>query len=119
MGAPTEWEEKTALPDSAWTFLIENCHNSSRSFAQPTMPGKISEMLETHNGTFILPEPGGMTNAVDSVGYKLKVGMASSSSTITALPSRRSDTAGAVSAFSEGLSRGSLSLKSKGKTSVF
>jgi hypothetical protein len=36
---------------------------------------------------FIEHEPGQMTNAVDSVGYKLKVGMASSSSTITALPS--------------------------------
>jgi hypothetical protein len=40
MGAPAEWEEKLAPPDSVSTFLIENCHNSSRSFAQPTVRAK-------------------------------------------------------------------------------
>jgi hypothetical protein len=31
-GAPAEWAEKLSLPDCVWTFLVENCHNSSRSF---------------------------------------------------------------------------------------
>jgi hypothetical protein len=40
MGAPAEWEEKLAPRNSVSTFLIENCHNSSRSFAQPTVRAK-------------------------------------------------------------------------------
>jgi hypothetical protein len=68
MGAPAEWEEKLAPRDSVSTFLIENCHSSNRSFRQPTMPGKISEMLETHNGTVhFCPNGAQKTTAVFSM----------------------------------------------------
>jgi hypothetical protein len=50
-GGPGEWAGKLAPQDSVSTFSIENCRNSNRSFSQPAMRGKISEMPETHNGT--------------------------------------------------------------------
>jgi len=40
MGALAEQAEKLAPPDCAWTFLTANCHNSSRSFRQPTVRAK-------------------------------------------------------------------------------
>jgi hypothetical protein len=40
MGALAGWEGKLALRDSVLTFLIENYHNSNRSFIQPAVVRK-------------------------------------------------------------------------------
>jgi hypothetical protein len=39
-GASAEWARKLAPRDSAWTFLIENCHNSNKSSSQLDMRAK-------------------------------------------------------------------------------
>jgi hypothetical protein len=51
MGGPAEWAGKLAPLGSVSTFLIGNYRNSNRSFFQPTVRAKISEMRETHNTT--------------------------------------------------------------------
>jgi len=47
MGAPAEWEEKLAPPNSVSTFLIENCHNSSRSFTAHSARKNIRNVRNT------------------------------------------------------------------------